>query len=159
MNNGFRKNQNQLHRILQIFVFLFLAHSSTAFALDEINATYFGSKAIEGYDAVAYFTQGRAIEGSEDFEFSWKGANWRFASTENLAAFRANPEGFAPQFGGYCSWAVSQNDTAKIDPTQFTVYEGKLYLNYSKEISDRWRSSKDEFITAANRFWPELLEK
>ena len=157
MNHSFRKNQ--LQRILQVFVFLLLAHSSTAFALDEINTTYFGSKAIEGYDAVAYFTQGRAVEGSEDFEFSWKGANWRFASAENLAAFRADPESFAPQYGGYCSWAVSQNDIAEIDPTQFTVYEGKLYLNYNKEISDRWRSSKDEFITAANRFWPELLKE
>ena len=159
MNYGSRKNRFQLHRVLQIFVFLFVAHSSTAFALDEINTTYFGSQAIEGYDAVAYFTQGRAVEGSKEFEFSWKGANWRFASTENLAAFRANPEAFAPQFGGYCAWAVSQNDIAEIDPTQFTVYEGKLYLNYSKEVSARWRSSKEKFITAANRFWPELLEK
>ena len=157
MNPGFRKNQ--LHRILQIFVLLLVAHTSTAFALDEINSTYFGSKAIEGYDAVAYFTEGRAIEGSKEFEFSWKGANWRFASAENLTAFHANPESFAPQFGGYCAWAVSQNDTAKIDPTQFTVYEGKLYLNYSKEISERWRASKDKFIIAANRFWPELLKK
>ena len=97
MNPGFRKNQ--LHRILQIFVLLLVAHSSTAFALEEINSTYFGSKAIEGYDAVAYFTEGRAIEGSKEFEFSWKGANWRFASAENLTAFRANPESFAPQFG------------------------------------------------------------
>ena len=156
MSHNFRKNK--LHRILQILVFLFVTQASTAFALDEINTTYFGQKAIEGYDAVAYFTEGRAIEGSKDNEFSWKGANWRFASAENLAAFRSNPEGFAPQFGGYCAWAVSQNDTAKIDPTQFTVYEGKLYLNYSEEISTRWRSSKDKFIADANRFWPELLK-
>ena len=157
MNYPIRKTQ--LHRILQTFVFLFVAYSSTAFALEEFNTTFFGNQAIEGYDAVAYFTQGRAIEGSKDNELSWKGANWRFASAENLAAFRANPEGFAPQFGGYCAWAVSQNDIAKIDPTQFTVYQGKLYLNYDKEVSERWRSSKDKFITAANRFWPELLKK
>lgn len=152
-------NRNQLHRSLQIFVFLLVTHASNAFALDEINTTYFGNKAIEGYDAVAYFTQGRAIEGSKEFEFSWKEANWRFASAENLAAFRANPDSFAPQYGGYCAWAASQNDIAEIDPTQFTVYEGKLYLNYDKEVSDRWRTSKDKFITAANRFWPELLKK
>ncbi len=137
---------------------LLLAPGSAAFAVDEINTTFFGNLAIEGYDAVAYFTEEQAVKGDGDFEFSWKGANWRFASAANLAAFQAEPERYAPQYGGYCAWAVSQNDTASIDPTQFTVYNGKLYLNYNKKISSRWKSNKDAFIVDADRYWPQLLQ-
>tara|TARA_R110002073_G_scaffold116520_5_gene254977 strand:- start:145 stop:534 length:390 start_codon:yes stop_codon:yes gene_type:complete len=126
-------------------------------AVDEINTTFFGNLAIEGFDAVAYFTEQRAVEGSKEFEMSWMGANWRFSSAANLGAFRDNPERYAPQYGGYCAWAVSQNDTAGIDPTQFTVYNGKLYLNYNKKIGTRWQADKDGFIIDADRYWPQLL--
>ena len=114
--------KNQFHSILQMFVFLLAAHASTAFALEEINTTYFGNKAIEGYDAVAYFTQGRAVEGNKEFEFSWKGANWRFANTENLAAFRANPEGFAPQFRGLlCLGCIAERHCGNRSHTVYRV--------------------------------------
>ncbi len=145
-------------RIHKLFTaFLFLAASSHAMAVDEINTTFFGNLAIEGFDAVAYFTEQRAVEGSKEFEMSWMGANWRFSSAANLGAFRDNPERYAPQYGGYCAWAVSQNDTAGIDPTQFTVYNGKLYLNYNKKIGTRWQADKDGFIIDADRYWPQLL--
>ena len=140
-----------------VMVFLFLAVSSPALAVDEINTTFFGNLAIEGYDAGAYFTERRAIKGSREFEMSWKGANWRFSSAANLSAFRGDPERYAPQYGGYCAWAVSQNDTAGIDPTQFTVHNGKLYLNYNEEISARWRANKNDFIIEADRYWPQLI--
>lgn len=135
-----------------------LASGSTTYALDEINTTFFGNLAIEGYDAVAYFTENRAIEGDAEFELEWKGANWRFASAANLAAFRENPEMYAPQYGGYCAFAVSQNSTAGIDPSQFTVHNGKLYLNYNKKIKARWKLNKDRFIVDADRYWPQLLQ-
>lgn len=136
---------------------LLLLASTTALAVDEINTTFFGNLAIKGFDAVAYFTEQRAVEGSKQFEMSWRGANWRFSSEENLAAFREEPERFAPQYGGYCAWAVSQNDTAGIDPTQFTVHNGKLYLNYNEKISNRWLADKEAFIADADRYWPQLL--
>ena len=146
-------------RLLSPFLFLWLlASGSTAYALDEINTTFFGNLAIEGYDAVAYFTENRAIEGDAEFELKWKGANWRFVSAANLSAFRESPEVYAPQYGGYCAWAVSQNDTASIDPSQFTVYNGKLYLNYNEKINARWKSNKDAFIVDADRYWPQLLQ-
>lgn len=156
MRHETMKSKNQL--ATGILFLLLTLPSSAAFALDEINTTFFGNLAIEGYDAVAYFTDDRAVEGNDDFEWLWKGANWRFANAANLAAFQENPEKYAPQYGGYCAWAVSQNDTAGIDPTQFTVYNGKLYLNYSKKISARWKTSKDAFIVDANRYWPQLLQ-
>lgn len=141
-----------------LLTLILLVASSSALALDEINTTYFGNLAIEGYDAVAYFTEQRAVEGSKEHETNYKDANWRFSSAANLAAFQADPEHYAPQYGGYCAWAVSQNDTANIDPTQFTVHDGKLYLNYSKKISARWKLDKESFIVDADRFWPQLLQ-
>jgi hypothetical protein len=141
-----------------LLTLILLSASSGALALDEINTTYFGNLAIEGYDAVAYFTEQRAIQGNKEHETNYKDANWRFASAANLAAFQADPESYAPQYGGYCAWAVSQNDTASIDPTQFTVLDGKLYLNYSKKISARWKADKEAFINDADRYWPQLIQ-
>ncbi|PCI80596.1 MAG: YHS domain protein [SAR86 cluster bacterium] len=141
-----------------LLTLIFLTASGSALALEEINTTYFGNLAIEGYDAVAFFTEQRAIEGSREHEMNWKDANWRFSSAANLAAFQADPERYAPQYGGYCAWAVSQNDTASIDPEQFTVHAGKLYLNYNKKISTRWKADKDAFINDADRYWPQLLQ-
>lgn len=141
-----------------LLTLILLTASSSALALDEINTTFFGNLAIKGYDAVAYFTEQRAVEGSKEQEINWNDANWRFSSADNLAAFRADPERYAPQYGGYCAWAVSQNDTASIDPEQFTVHDGRLYLNYNKKISTRWKADKETFIVDANRFWPQLLQ-
>ena len=134
-----------------------LAVSLPAFAADPINTTYFGNLAIEGYDAVAYFKDSQAVKGSKDFEYEWMDATWRFSSAENLASFTADPDQYAPQYGGYCAYAVSQNSTAGIDPTQFTVHEDKLYLNYNKKIQTRWLGDRDNFIDAANRNWPGVL--
>jgi hypothetical protein len=66
----------------------------------EINASW-GGVAIKGYDTVAYFTEGKPVKGKEAFEFEWKGAKWRFANAQHLGMFRADPEAYAPQYGGY----------------------------------------------------------
>src|SRR5690348_2635505 len=87
----------------------------------------FDEAAVSGYDAVAYFTTGKPVEGSKTFEYMYKGVAWRFASAENLAAFKANPGKYAPQYGGYCAWAVSQGKTAKGDPNVWKIVNGKLY--------------------------------
>ena len=86
--------------------------------------------AIRGYDTVAYFAGNGPVKGSEQFTHQWMGATWRFASSENRDRFAAAPESFAPQFGGYCAWAVSNNYTAPIDPAAWKIVDGKLYLNY-----------------------------
>ena len=129
-----------------------------AYAVEAINSTYFGNLAIEGYDPVAYFTENRPVEGKKDFEHEWMGANWRFSSAANLSKFKDNPEQYAPLYGGYCAYAVSQNMTASIDPEQFTIHKGKLYLNYSKKIKTRWLANRDVYIVDADRNWPVLLK-
>lgn len=142
-----------------VVLFVTLCATLSAYAVDEINTTFFGKLAIEGYDAVAYFTENRAVEGDKQYQYQWKGANWRFSSAQNLEKFKAEPERYAPQYGGYCAYAVAINDTAKIDPTQFTIHQGKLYLNYNAKINKKWLANRDEYIRDADKNWPELLEK
>ena len=113
-------------------------------------------KAIRGYDPVAYFTEGRPVEGDSDYTAEYMDATWRFASAENKALFVANPEKYAPQFGGYCAWAVSQGETASIDPEAWDIVDGKLYLNYSKSVKARWSRDIPGNIRKGEANWPDL---
>lgn len=135
----------------------FLALSPQVFAIDAINTTFFGNLAIEGYDPVAYFTQSKAVKGNSKYEHNWMNATWRFSSQEHLELFQANPQQYAPQYGGYCAYAVSQNDTAGIDPNQFTIHNGKLFLNYNRSINKKWLADRDQYIKDADINWPRLL--
>jgi YHS domain len=110
-----------------------------------------------GYDTVSYFT-GTPVEGSKEFSTKWKDAEWRFASAANRDAFTAAPEKYAPQYGGYCAFALSKGALAKGEPTAWTVNEGKLYLNYSEAVRDNWRSDIPGNVAAANGNWPKVLE-
>lgn len=116
------------------------------------------SLAVGGHDPVAYFTQMRPVAGDSRFSLEWNGATWRFSSAANLAAFRANPGRYAPQFGGYCAWAVSQGYTAKGDPRYWRVVDGKLYLNYDAQVQARWERDIPGFIRSANQNWPGVLK-
>lgn len=136
---------------------LLLAIPATALAKSEINTSFIGSVAIEGTDPVAYFAEGRAVEGSSHYTHRWKGAQWRFKSAANRDAFVADPEKYAPQFGGYCAWAVSQGYTASIDPEAWTIHGGKLYLNYSKGVQAQWSEDIPGNIAKGERNWPKVL--
>ena len=115
-------------------------------------------RAIRGYDPVAYFREGRAREGASDVEAEWNGATWRFVSEENRAAFLADPEAYAPQYGGWCAYAVSQGRTASVEPDQWAIVDGKLYLNYNAEIKATWDRDRAGYIAKADANWPEVLE-
>ncbi|MBT3359916.1 MAG: YHS domain-containing protein [Rhodospirillales bacterium] len=115
--------------------------------------------AIKGYDSVAYFKAGKPIKGSGDHSLEWKGATWKFASAENREAFAAMPEKYAPQFGGYCAWAVSQGYTAKIDPDAWHIENGKLYLNYSKSVQTTWAGDILGNIAKGEANWPKIEAK
>lgn len=114
--------------------------------------------AVSGYDAVAYFTEGRARRGSPEFEHAWSGVTWRFSSAAHRDAFAAEPARYAPQYGGYCAWAVSKDYTYAADPEAWAVVGGKLYLNYDRAVQERWRADADA-IARADRNWPAVLEK
>jgi hypothetical protein len=84
--------------------------------------------AIEGYDPVAYHTEGRPMPGDPAISHDWHEATWLFASTEHKALFVANPDRYAPQFGGFCSGAMSLGKVASIDPNEWVIVDGQLFL-------------------------------
>lgn len=135
---------------------LIFTAAAPAMAKDPVYQSYFGSVAINGYDPVAYF-EGGPVEGSADFTHEWNGATWRFASAENRDKFAADPEAFAPQYGGYCAWAVSQGYTASTDPEAWSVVDGKLYLNYSKSVRSTWEGDIPGNIAKGDANWPSVL--
>lgn len=112
--------------------------------------------AINGYDVVAYHTQEKPVEGSKDHCYSWSGVDWHFSSAENRSLFAGNPQKYAPQYNGFCAFAVAHGQTAKTEPDSFSIVNGKLYLNYDQNIKKRWEGDKDNFIVAADKNWPEL---
>ena len=115
--------------------------------------------ALQGYDPVAYFTDGRPVRGTTEFRTTHQGYEYRFANAEHLAAFRANPSRYLPQYGGYCAWAVSQGYTASADPTNWRIVDGKLYLNYNDEVQRRWEQDIPGHIRSANANWPGVLSR
>jgi hypothetical protein len=89
------------------------------------------NQAIGGYDPVAYFKESKPVKGQDQFTFVWKDATWKFSSAENLNDFKATPEKYAPQFGGYCAYGMSENHKAPTSPDAWTIVDEKLYLNYN----------------------------
>lgn len=137
-----------------------VAVGSTAHAAQpEIHRGFGSNVAVGGHDPVAYFTEGKPVRGQPQFKTIWKGAEWRFATAANLAAFQANPARYAPQYGGYCAWAVSQGYTAKGDPQHWKIVGGKLYLNYNADVQSKWEKNIPGFITSADKNWPKVLAK
>ncbi|WP_085900885.1 YHS domain-containing (seleno)protein [Kiloniella majae] len=126
-------------------------------AQDPVYTSFLSSVAINGYDPVAYFKAGKPVEGSKDHKTEWMGATWYFSSKENLDTFIAMPETFAPQYGGYCAWAVAQGDTASTDPHAWKIVDNKLYLNYSADIQSRWERDITGNIQKGDNNWPTVL--
>lgn len=124
---------------------------------DPIYTGFFSNTAAGGYDVVAYFTVGKPVKGSKQFTHAWRGAEWRFSSAENRDRFAASPESYAPQYGGYCAWAVAQGYTASGDPQVWKIVDGRLYLNYDENIARKWREDIAGHIRAADRNWPAVL--
>ena len=122
----------------------------------EINVSADGL-AIRGYDATAYYLRGQPMLGSVTYQLHYKGATWRFASSKALARFKANPIAYAPQFGGYCSWAVSQAYIAPGDPTQWKIVDGKLYLNFNARAKELWEADQAAAIERGHANWPKVL--
>jgi YHS domain-containing protein len=117
------------------------------------------SQAIRGYDPVAYFKESKPVKGSDEYSFKWKDANWLFSSKENLDSFSTNPEKYAPQYGGYCAYGLSEGHKAPTDPNAWTIIDGKLYFNYSLKVKEMWIKNPMERIEKADQNWPMLKDK
>ena len=112
--------------------------------------------AIKGYDPVAYFANEGPVKGNSDFTATYKNAIYNFASSENRDEFRANPEAYAPQYGGYCAFGVAMGKKFETDPLAWKVEDGKLYLNLDKSVQKRWLENTQEFIQDANSNWTTI---
>ena len=137
-----------------------LSGTTSALALKntggEYNTMYAGLGA-KGYDVVAYFTDGKPTQGSDRFTATYGGVKWQFASREHRDAFEADPARYAPQYGGFCSWGISQGKLFDVDPVNgWKVVDGKLYLNFNEGVRQRWLPRSSEFINAADLNWPQV---
>lgn len=115
--------------------------------------------AIQGYDPVAFFTQGKPVKGSGKFQSSYRGAIYYFASTKDKAAFDGNPAKYEPQFGGFCAYGVSQGHLApvKIEATQ--VVNGRLLMQYDLDVKKEFNKDQSGNLAQADKNWPALSEK
>jgi len=113
--------------------------------------------AIRGYDTVAYFTQGKPVKGDKAISTEWNGAMWLFSSEEHKNLFVAQPEKYAPQYGGYCAYGVANDYLVKIEPEQWQIVDDQLYLNFSKDIQARWVKDISGYIKRADRKFEALL--
>lgn len=125
--------------------------------VDEINLEH--GLALKGYDPVAYFAQGQPVAGDTAISYQWQNATWRFSSAEHREAFMADPERYAPQFGGYCAFAVSQGTTADADPHQWAVVDGKLYVNNNAFAKKLWDQDRPANIVAGDANWPLIPKR
>lgn len=142
---------------------LFMAFSIAFFsgyavqADDPIYTGVFSDNAVSGYDTVAYFTQGTPVKGSKKFRTDYMDAEWRFSSQENLDIFLSDPARYAPQYGGYCAWAMAGGYTAPGDPKQWKIVDDKLYLNYDEKIKAKWEVDIPGFIAKADEKYPDVV--
>lgn len=109
--------------------------------------------AIHGYDTVAYFTEGRAAKGKSEFGHEWQDAQWHFANATHRDLFIANPERYAPRYGGYCTLGLALGEYSDVDPEQWTIIDGKLYLNKNAAIRDQFRKGPEHYLFLSEANW------
>lgn len=152
-------------RLAIVFGAASLFATAGAFAAPAVNTLkpgLFGGhtdSAILGYDTVAYFTDGKPVKGQDALAYEWIGAKWKFASQSHLDLFKASPEKYAPQYGGYCAYGVSQGNLVSIEPDKFKVLDGKLYLNYDADVQAIWLKDPAGYNKLADAKFQALLKK
>ena len=151
-----RTISRSLYQALMTTVFLVV----TSCASQQVQEVYApAGRAINGYDPVAFFTNNKPTLGTEEFKYNWKGANWYFASKENLQQFAASPERYAPQYGGYCAYGTAEGHKAPTKAETFTIEDGKLYFNYNNDVKKEWDKNRPAFISKADLAWPEVKKQ
>lgn len=154
------------HKITSIFVGIFLvllllalffAQSNKIAPIrwglwEPVNSTE--GVALQGHDPVAYQQNNESIAGNPSLSHTWNGASWHFSNIENQQLFKANPNDFAPQYGGYCATAVGEGLTADINPEIWYLHDGKLYLFFDEGAKNDWVTKIEQRIIAqADQNW------
>lgn len=115
--------------------------------------------AIQGYDPVAFFTDGKPVKGDAKFVVRHNGATYFFASKEHRDAFKVEPTKYEPAFGGYCAYGVSRGKVVEIDVDAFQIVDGRLLLQYSKGVRNDFNKDAKANLSKADANWPGLVEK
>lgn len=151
----------KLHKAVELIVmnmsFALLLLTGSVIIADGTSAE--DEVAIKGYDPVAYFEAVKAIKGSGSFTFRWHKMTWHFSTKANRDLFTSSPEKYAPQYDGYCAWAMTEARLAKTDPEVWKIIDGKLYLNCSQEAYEKWSRDIPGHIKKANAIWLEHFSK
>lgn len=147
----FAKKSKMKHLLIILLACMF---SFKAQAQGKVFTTSDG--AIRGYDPVAYFSDSMAVKGKPEFTYVWNDAVWYFKSAKNRDLFIGNPDKYAPQFGGFCSYGVSRNYKVKSEADAWSIVDGKLYLNYDTQVQKKWLADKNAYIEKAKSNWVML---
>jgi YHS domain-containing protein len=145
---------------MKYFLILLMSLGSFAQVQAQKDAVYSTKNgAIKGYDPVAYFTDGKPVKGLDSIALNWQGATWHFANSHHRELFIAEPEKYAPQFGGWCAYGWSKGYPAKIEPEAWSIVDNKLYLNYNLEVRDDWEKKRAEYIQKAEMSYQKVFKK
>jgi YHS domain-containing protein len=137
--------------ILHLLALLLASHAALAGDFFEVDGS-----ALRGYDPVSYFDDGKPTRGSPEFTYVYKGSRFTFATAENQRKFAASPEKYAPQYGGFCAYGTSNGYKVSTQPDAFKIVDGKLYLNYNRQVQEIWSKDVPANIARANEKWPEV---
>src|SRR5205809_4723212 len=111
---------------------------------------------IDGYDPVAFFTDNKPVKGDAKFQFNYQDATYYFSSQEHLDLFKANPEKYKVQFGGWCAYAVSLGRVAPIDVNTFSIVDGRLVIQHNQRAVDGWNKDVQGNLSLADKYWPQV---
>ncbi len=156
------RNFNLRSSIIIIFLLALFAAGCNSLELNSPNQIFSqtaGGLAIDGYDAVAYRTIEAAARGNPEYEFAWNGAKWLFSSAANRDRFAANPESYAPEYGGFCAWSLAEGSKMRADPEVWKIVDGKLYLIQSGAVKEVWEKNEPSQIATANENWRKMNDK
>ena len=142
-------------RILMLVLVLLTAAASWAGVETSTNSD---GVILNGHDAVAYFTEGKAVEGESRFSADHEGATYYFSNAENRDAFVADPESFEPAYGGYCAYGTSVGKKFDVDGKAFKIVDDQLYVNKSLKVYETWVKDVPGNIVKANGHWPTIRD-
>ena len=114
---------------------------------------------LDGYDAVAFFTDNKPVKGDQQFQYTYEDAIYYFASKEHLDSFKTSPEKYKPQFGGWCAYAVSLGRVAPIDVNTFSIVNGRLVIQHNQHAVNGWNKDVQGNLALADKYWPKVSER
>ena len=147
-----------MKKLFALLVFVFGATAGMAQMKSLLNLEKSGI-AIQGYDPVAFFTQGHPVKGSQQFESQYKGARYLFETADDKKLFDANPAKYEPQFGGFCAYAASQGHTAPIKIEAWQIVNGRLLMQYDLDIQKKFNKDTQGNLQKADQNWPGIVQK